>query len=360
MKIGDIDNLLENIDGNFEEKPASGEGSAKEKEQDPPKKQEPLKDSARTILSQKPRQTADLSFLENIDRDDSKDEDEDYERRIKEELSLDQTEITGEDSREKLKDDAHKKAEEDIDKNYPKVNFIIRGTRTWNTREPYVIQIDKEKLKIDYKDLLRTFFLVRGGEKEQNIQGEMRRSMFKFVRDPGKNIIQEYTEYISDKLFGLTAELGNYFGFQKEQLHLFIYHLGALTLYKIIILTFQAAKIGYCFKLLPDNNVVKYIPLEFVKEVILKWHNENINSSELVYDGIIEYNELKRQVSRRYTSEYEKYNSKLDDLLAKSNANISLSDREQIFKSKWDDWFGKTNIAIYNRFLERTIFKMVK
>ena len=188
----------------------------------------------------------------------------------------------------------------------------------------------------------------------------MKRAMFKYIRNPEKDIIQEYTEFINNKLFSLTAELGNYFGFQKDKLHLFIYHLGVLTLYKIIIIIFQTDKIGYCFKLLADNNVVKYIPFEFIKEMILIWHNDNINSTVFQYDGIIEYNDLKRVVSRRYTSEYEKYNSKLDDLISKSNANISTFDREQIFKSKWDEWFGKTNIVIYNRFLERTIFKMVR
>ncbi len=354
MKIGDIDNLLASVDGNLDEKPVPEENPLKEKES--PENGEQAKD----LSSQKYRQPADLSFLENIDADTSKDEADNYEKKIKEELALEQPKTAGERPEEKLKVETHKKAEEDIDKNYPKVKFIIRGTRTWNTREPYVIQIDREKLKNDYKDLLRTFYLVKADEKEQNVQGEMKRAMFKFVRDPEKNIIQEYTEFIDGKLFELTAEFGNYFGFQKDQLHLFVYHLGVLTLYKIIVLTLQTGKTGYCFKLLPDNSVVRYIPLEFVKEVILKWHNDNIDSGEYPYDGIIEYNEMKRQVSRRYTSEYEKYNSRLDDLIAKSNANITQSEREQIFKSKWDDWFGKINILIYNRYLERTIFKMVK
>jgi hypothetical protein len=359
MKSGDIDDLLINVDENFEEKQASNDKETL-KINESSKKQEPAKDTGQTFVSQKSHPASDSSFLENIDSDNLKDEDDDYEKQIKEELSLDKPEITDEDSKEKLKGESQKKAEQDIEKNFPKINFHIRGTRSWNTREPYVIQINNDKLNSDYKDLFRTFYLVNKDENEQNIQGEMRRAMFKFVRNPEKNIIQEYTEYINSKLFSLTAELGNYFGFQKDKLHLFIYHLGVLTLYKIVIITFQVSKIGYCFKLLADNNVVKYIPLEFVKEMILKWHNDNINSSEFPYDGIIEYNELKRLVSRRYTSEYEKYNSKLDDIIAKSKASISLFDREQIFKSKWDDWFGKTNIVIYNRFLERTIFKMIK
>jgi hypothetical protein len=357
MNSGDIDDLLVNVDENVDENPALKDDTSKKLL----KEQEPLKEEENPAASLKLHSTSDLSYLENLDSDNSKNEDDDYEKKIKEELSLDQTEIAGEAYEKKINDKIQPAAEDkDTEIKFTKVNFIIRGTRTWNIREPYIIPINNDKLDNDYNDLNKTFYFVKVEEKEQNIQGEMKRAMFKYIRNPEKDIIQEYTEFINNRLFSLTAELGNYFGFQKDKLHLFIYHLGVLTIYKIIIITFQTDKVGYCFKLLADNNVVKYIPIEFVKEMILLWHNDNINSTVFQYDGIIEYNDLKRVVSRRYTSEYEKYNGKLEDLISKSNANISTFDREQIFKSKWDEWFGKTNIVIYNRFLERTIFKMVK
>jgi hypothetical protein len=378
MKSGDIDDLLVNVDENYEGTPATKETlkeSSKElskeneslKEKESVKKTDSVKDSskekesliniAKALASPKVYQASDLAFLENIDSDKSTEEYDEYEKKIKEELSLDRAEVFSEDSGKKEKIQT---AGDDTRIKFTKVNFILKGTRTWNTREPYVMPIDYDKLNTDYKDLNRTFYLVKEGENEQKIQGEMKRAMFKFVRNPESNIIQEYIEFINGKLFSLTAELGNYFGFQKDKLHLFVYHLGVLTLYKIIIITFQAVQTGYCFKLFADNNVVKYIPFEFVKEMIFKWHNDNISNNDFPFDGIIEYNDMKRVVSRRYTADYETYNSKLDALISKSNLNISSSDREQIFKSKWDEWFGKTNILIYNRFLERTIFKMVK
>jgi hypothetical protein len=372
MKSGDIDDLLVNVDENYEGTPAAKETlkeSSKElsKDKESLKEKDSVKDStkgkeeliniAKSLASPKVYQASDLAFLENIDSDKTTEEYDEYEKKIKEELSLDHAEVSRKDSGKKEK---IIKAEDDAKIQFTKVNFILKGTRTWNTREPYVMPVDYDKLNNDYKDLNRTFYLIKEGENEQQIQGEMKRAMFKFVRNPESNIKQEYIEFINGKLFSLAAELGNYFGFQKDKLHLFVYHLGVLTLYKIIIITFQAVQIGYCFKLFADNNVVKYIPFEFIKEMILKWHNDNISSIDFPFDGIIEYNDIKRIVSRRYTAEYETYNSKLDALISKSNLSVSSFEREQIFKSKWDEWFGKTNILIYNRFLERTIFKMVK
>ncbi|MBN2403025.1 MAG: hypothetical protein JXN64_11580 [Spirochaetes bacterium] len=362
MKSGDIDDLLLNVDENFDENPQSkGEelkGSSAEKES--LKEKESQKDTAKSISLSKMHESADLSFLENVDSDDSKDEYDEYEKKIKEELSLDHSEDAGRDPAEKTGEEIQAETENITKIKIEKVKFILRGTRTWNTREPYVLPVNYDKLNIDYKDLYKTFYLIKVQSDGQNIQGEMKRAMFKFIRNPEKYIIHEYTEFINNNLFSLTAELGNYFGFQNENLQLFVYHLGILTLYKIIIIRFQTDKIGYCYKLQADNNVVRYIPFEFVKEVILQWHNDNIIGNDYPYDGIIEYNDLKRVVSRRYTSEYEKYNSKLDDLISKSKLSTSASDRDEIFKSKWDDWFGKTNILVYNRFLERTIFKIVK
>ena len=371
MNSDDIDDFLSNIDENFDESNASADSSKLDSSAEKNPLKELNKESFKEIklsndvkeIKNIPRthDTSDLSFLENIDPDVSGNNNEEYEKKIKEELSQEQHGNKSEESLEKSKTVSPAVKPEDSENEIPEVNFIIKGTRSWNTREPYVLPVNHDKLKNDYKDLTRTFYIIKAQDKEQNIHGEMKRAMFKFMRDAGeKDILQGYPGFVIERLFLLTEELSNYFGFQKDKVNLFIYHLGVLTLYKIILSTFETSGTGYCYKIVADNKVSKYIPLEFVKEIVLKWHNENISNNDLPFDGIIEYNEIKRIVSGRYTAEYEKYNSKLDASVAKSNVTLSPSDREQIFKTKWNEWFGKKNILIYNRFLERTIFKMVK
>ena len=370
MNPDDIDDILSNLDENTDESGTLTDSSENEppKEKEPPKdlKKESVKETklsnpaSNAEISSGTHEPVDMSFLENIDSDVSEN-DVEYEKKIKEELSREQAEKIEEENKERIKNSKTADKVEDTEKKYSKINFIVKGTRSWNTREPYALPVNYDKLKNDYKDLNRTFYIIKNEDKEQNIHGEMKRAMFKFIRDAGeKDILQAYNDFVNERLFLLMEEYGNYFGFRQEKLNLFMYHLGVLTLYKIILVAFEASKIGHCYKIVGDNKVSKYIPLELLKEIILKWHNDNISSIDLPFDGIIEYNEIKRIISARYTAEFEKYNSKLDASVAKSNLTLSASDREQIFKTKWDEWFGKINILVYNRFLERTIFKMVK
>ena len=346
MKNDNIDDLLVNLDENPEGLPVSKSSSkSADKPAIPPKTSKP----------------SELSFLDDIDSKTSSDEYNEYKDKLAKELSEAIQEVSDEDKEKETEESYNKKPAATAEKDkkiLDKTEFIVRGTRTWNTREPYILTVIPEKLNIDYADMLKTFYFVKEEDKSSAVQGEVKRSMFKFIRDPEKNVIKDYTDFINSRLFSLTAEVGNNYGFQKEKLHLFMYHLGVSTLHKILIASLQTLKSGYCFKLLTGNNVVRYIPIEYIKLIIFQWHNNNIKDDNLPYDGIIEYNEMKRIVSRKYTSEYEKYNSKLEDLLAKSNINANKAEREYIFKGKWDEWFGKTNILIYNRFLERTIFKI--
>ncbi|MFH0975979.1 MAG: hypothetical protein V1874_09375 [Spirochaetota bacterium] len=350
MKYDDIDDLLINIE--------ESQGQLKASKEEPAKKESPKKPE-KPAESSNIHETTDLSFLENVDSNDPAEKNREFEESLKQAV-VESKDEEPDKSAEKKPEEKPRPIKTEKQPAFTSVVFKVRGTRSWNTREPYVIEISEEKLDSDYKDLTRTFYFIKEQDSEQAVQSEMKRALFKFIRGSGKNITDEYSAFIGSRLFSLVADWGTEFGFQKDMLHLFVYHLGVLSLYKILLLTFQSGKTGYCFKALTGNNVVKYIPQEFIKELILKWHNENINSNALQYDGIIEYNELKRVVSKKYSAEFEKINSRLDDLIAKSNLNVSPPDREQILKSKWDEWFGKINILIYNRFLERTIFKMVK
>ncbi len=362
MNHGDIDDLLINMNDNLDEAGKSKD-PLKETERSPaspgykPAEKKEIKEEKKERITKHNTPHEDLSFLDSIDSNKSTDGGEGFEEKpdeISEELPE-----TGD----------NKKAEENIiepatgdkqEAEFKAFEFILRGKRSWNTREPYIANINHEKLNADYQDLIKTFYFIKENIQEQVIQSEMKRAMFKFIRAPEKNVFEEYSEFINSRLSSLVADLAKNFSFPQEQLHLFIYHLGVITLYKIIISAFQDSKSGYCFKLLPGNSVVKYIPAEFIKQMILKWHNDNINSNDIPYDAIIEYNEVKRVISGFYMAEYEKCNKKLDDIMEKSNKNISKLDRDQIFKSKWDEWFGKTNIFVYNRFLDRTVFKMIK
>ncbi len=356
MKSEDLDELLLNIDGNEDE-------IALQK-----KIQENKSGSSSVIQKQNnnlnQNSKDNISFLEEIDSSTSNDYAE-YNNIPEEKLSPeDVSEILGTKSEQANKE--VNEASEPITNNksaieFETVKFILKGTRTWNTREPYIAPVNTEKLKADHEDLNATFYFISEPGKESFIIGEMKRSMIKYIKGSRENITDDYSQFLINKISFHINALGSNFGFQGDRLYFFIYHTGVLTLHSIIMNEFKSSKIGYCFKLMAGNSLVKYIPSEYIKEMILKWHNDNFNNRDLPYDGIIEFNELKKQISSRYSEEVEKYNSRIETLTNQSNINTkSSAEREQFIKSKRDEFFGNSVILIYNRFLERTMFKSIK
>ncbi|MBN2041834.1 MAG: hypothetical protein JW864_17495 [Spirochaetes bacterium] len=234
----------------------------------------------------------------------------------------------------------------------------VKGTRTWNTREPYTAPVNTDALKTDYEDLHQSFFFIKSNVNESEIIGEMKRTMFKFMRGSSRDILNDYSDFIYKIISDTTAKLCKDFNFSENVLPFFVYHLGVFTLYNVVIDYLKANKAGFCFKLSSESKVMRYIPSEFVKEMTIKWHNDHIFPEEFSFDGILEFNELKRKISELYTDDIENKNHQIDVMIEKSNAeSVSRIEREKIFKSKWTELFGRDRIIVYNRFLERTVFK---
>jgi len=63
-------------------------------------------------------------------------------------------------------------------------------------------------------------------------------------------------------------------------------------------------------------------------------------------------------VARKYSAEVDKYSRLLDETIArqKLDANPQFN-RNDYFKSRFAHWFGVSRIQVYNRFIDKTIFK---
>ncbi|MDY6968985.1 MAG: hypothetical protein SVR08_10090 [Spirochaetota bacterium] len=251
-----------------------------------------------------------------------------------------------------------KESEIILEPDLPKVKFTVKGSRSWNTREPYTVQVDYKKLQKDYNDLKASFFFFQHRSKEPPQQREIKEAMIKYYRNGSKGISSEYGEFIFKSTYSLIQELGEFFNFHNGQLNLFIYHLGVLNLVHILNNLFSTSQFGDCLKLLPDKKVIKNLPSEFIKEKVLCWFEDNINIFDLSFDGINEFDEIKKIISQKYYSEVdrnkERLNSFINNIMSESDKKI---DKDKIFRSKWNDWFGMTNIIVYKRFVERTIFR---
>ena len=240
----------------------------------------------------------------------------------------------------------------------PVVKFTVRGTSSWNTREPYVLNVNGEKLQKDYADLSVSFYFIPDTNQVSAQEGAVKRAMIRYLNDQSKNIEMEYEEFIYKKIISQAQAVCDSFEFDGEMRDLFVYHLGPYTLYRLIVSLFQSEKTGICFKYLPGNKVVRYIPLEFVKEKILTWYEENINTLPLEFDKVQYFDEIRRTVTAKYNSDVDKYATMLDQLIAKLNLSEQENfDRDTYFRTKWSQWFGLPNIAVFNRFVDWSIFK---
>jgi hypothetical protein len=186
------------------------------------------------------------------------------------------------------------------------------------------------------------------------MSGFVKRAMILYMKNPAKHILKEYGEfvirYISFKIDGLY----DFFGFSGETAQLFTYHLAPLTMYKIVSSHFQDTGQGLCFKLLPGNKVSRHVPLEFIKEKVLNWYENNINSLKIPFDRVSDYNEIKRTIQDKYFSEKtrcaEKAAAAAERLRQQSGRRI---DPNVILQKKTAELYGSAQIIVYNRFIEK-------
>jgi len=236
-------------------------------------------------------------------------------------------------------------------------SFTVKGTRPWNTREPYIIRLNEEKLGRDGEDLLRSFYFLQEGLEEKILEGELKRSMLRFMRDSALNIRESYGEYVLKAVFTRIQGIVDFFG-AADMLSLFVYHLGPYPVYMAVLEGFTAEGTGYCFKYGTGNRVVRFMPQEFIKQKVLEWFENNVNVFDLPYDSIQEYENIRKMVSKKYYAEVDENTRKLDGIIESKNLRAEKGfDRAEYFRAQWKEWFGAANIIVYNRFIEKTIFK---
>ncbi|HNX59883.1 MAG TPA: hypothetical protein PKK43_12340, partial [Spirochaetota bacterium] len=151
------------------------------------------------------------------------------------------------------------------------IPFTVKGTSVWNTREPYVIKIDHEKLIKDYKDLENSIYYNAEIPDNMKVGGQVKRAMIHFLRDSSHHIMREYEEFLFRIVPVKVNEAAEFFGINKDNLWLFAYHLAPLTMHRILIDHFTSTGQGLCYKLHQDKRVSRYVPSDFVKEKILLW-----------------------------------------------------------------------------------------
>ncbi len=233
--------------------------------------------------------------------------------------------------------------------------FTIRGSKTWNQHEPYIIQMDTAILDNDNESLQKSFYFVDEPSDQADIRMKLKQEIVAYLRRPSEHVTDRYREFIYRLIISATQNILRKFKIDPENETLFIYHIGPLTVFRYIREQFHQKKYGYCYKYLPGNKAARFFPEEYIKETILNWFEENINILDLQFDSLQKFDEIKKIVMLKYHADLRLFNARLDQVNAKAGHDKIIS-RHKLFYLKGTDWFGQLEIEIYKRFIGNTIF----
>ena len=233
--------------------------------------------------------------------------------------------------------------------------FTIKGNKSWNTREPYILSIDESVYKKNMEELKKTFFYVFDEQTNQTLNDSiLKTNLSKFLRNPRASLIEEYKidakRFISNELNGIYE----YFAINDNK-ELFAYHLGPLTIFQILKETVKLKNIGVCYCQVGSKQIKKIIPEEYLKFLVCQWMEDNINAVDLKFDSVYNFDIVKNLVAQKYQKVLKVFNHRHYELNLKMGPNKNIS-REKLVQVKGDAWFGIRNIIIYKRFIPNTIF----
>ncbi len=233
--------------------------------------------------------------------------------------------------------------------------FTIKGKLAWNAREPYILSISAPVLNKNIQDLENTILFIESKDDFLQLNGAIKRAMIKYQRDKNSAVASKYEEFLFKKVTMTLAEVSSFFGLEDNKL--FVYHIGPLTVWKIMKAVFDSEETGLCLKHLGDNKISRFFPDEFIKLSILKWFEANINIFDLPFDRIQDFNEIKKQITDKYESEKSSNLKKVSIAAAQHFLKTGNKISEYaLLNSKAKDLFGAANIPVYQRFVDKSIF----
>ncbi|MEJ5360521.1 MAG: hypothetical protein WHV26_00540 [Spirochaetota bacterium] len=239
------------------------------------------------------------------------------------------------------------------------IPFTVKGTKPWNTREPYILPVDENVLKIEKEDLEYMVYYTKTQLTDDQIKSELRRALLKLSIDKEKyDIIEDFIEFNSKKVVSILHECVEYFDIPYNDQWLFYYHLGPHTIFRLLLADIQITGEGYCFSSRDGKKIKKLVPYEFLKAIVLEWFENNVNNRDLPFDSVNALDLIRRQVSKKYFSEIDKFVAKIDAYLGTLNPEtLKKLDRKSFIKQKALQVYNQKQILVFNRFVDRTIFK---
>lgn len=244
------------------------------------------------------------------------------------------------------------------DNNYG-VSFTVRGKKSWNTREPYIVPIDQDVLAIEEEELEYMVYFIKDDISKERAMSEIKRAIVKLTIDrTSSDSLEAYGEFIYKRIVSLLNESVQFFQIPEADQWLYYYHLGPYTSWRMLLSDLQLSGQGYCFSVRDGKKVKKILPYEYLKKLTSEWYENNVSCKDMQFDSVNALDLLRRNVSRKYYSEIDEFVAKIDAYIKTLSPEIVKKlDRKSFIKNKALQVYSQKHIIVCNRFIDKTIFK---
>ncbi len=175
------------------------------------------------------------------------------------------------------------------------------------------------------------------------------------MRKPDRDMLEKYKLFLYQELLKELLEIDTVFlekGRDEKEL---FYHIGPVTVEKILIAKFRHEKRGYCFCYTGSGKGIRLFPEETIKAVIMNWFNENIFSARIDFDNITLYDRVKRKVNEIYREDRKRFQMLLEKVNIRAGEGRSVAPA-RFLALKGEDIFGPVKLQVYRRFIGNNIF----
>jgi len=171
-----------------------------------------------------------------------------------------------------------------------------RGQELFNQSYLYTLEIDARKIDNEIKKIENSWYIeTHLGAEETVLRRDLIRSHISNKKEKTNNE-KKYSSFLIDQFNNLKEDFSRqFFDFSDEEIKLFFYHLGPLSFLRILIKNMQELRTGCIHRRMKKNQMLRELPLEFIKFRLKDWWDEDIykvtnqsnrNSYEL-YQSII-------------------------------------------------------------------------
>ncbi|MBN1499597.1 MAG: hypothetical protein JW982_05560 [Spirochaetes bacterium] len=237
------------------------------------------------------------------------------------------------------------------------IKFSPPGKSVWNTKEPYVIFINREAYLRNVEDLHKSIYFTASTDDVKLMNANVKRAMLRNVSGSQKEITDDYYQFINNTIRDIYSVFSDKLEVKDSLIDLIVYHMGPENIFKIIKNIFDSDQIGLCFKEIGPNKLSRFTPDEVIKVHILNWFEETINTKDLPFNSIQDFNDLKSLVEEKYKDMLNLSMTKIDhaaELYLKQSGKVI--DKNTLLRRKSRELFSLPMIFLFKRFLERTIF----